>query len=312
MIRACLLLLAILCSCRPAPTELEVVRRTRLAAAPSGSALLLRGDTAYLVGDDATGVYRFQAGDSSVQKLPVAGLDYHLFREPRARKHDFEASVWIESATGPTLIALGSGSRNTNCDSALSWPLNHPGTARILSLEKVYEALRQRSAIAQGAWNIEGAALAGDTLYLFNRGSNSVFAFPIAHLLRSINSDTVFLPSVRVRQLQLPTIRGKAARVSGACTLNESQLLICASVEDTHDWTRDGEVLGSFIGVYSVHEGRLLKTWLLRDDKGLPRKEKVESLDLLRRNNDGSLQVLAVADNDDGASTLLELRLPPP
>ncbi|RYY90169.1 MAG: hypothetical protein EOO15_03740 [Chitinophagaceae bacterium] len=296
-------------ACRRSDEGIRLERRTRLSTAPSGSSLLLRGDTVFVVGDDATGIYRFHRNDTVPEKLPVAGLDFALFREPRSNKHDFEAGIWMEAPSGPLLIAFASGSRNANRDSALLWPPRQPQNARILSLEDIYRELQYKSGIQHIVWNIEGAALTGDTLHLLNRGTNTVFSLPLAGFLQSLEKGAP-LPATRVQQLALPGIGGKPARLSGACTLDADHLLFSASVEDTHDWTTDGEVLGSFIGIYSTRKGSVVKTWLLADEKGQPHKDKIESLDLLRRNKDGSLQVLAVADNDDGASTILELRVP--
>jgi hypothetical protein len=48
---------------------------------------------------------------------------------------------------------------------------------------------------------------------------------------------------------------------------------------------------------------------MLENNRGEPRKEKLEAVDILRTEANGDIILLAISDNDNGSSRLLQLRL---
>jgi hypothetical protein len=58
-----------------------------------------------------------------------------------------------------------------------------------------------------------------------------------------------------------------------------------------------------------LKEKRLIATHLLKNKQGKAIKEKIESVDVLQKPDNGDLNFLAIADNDNGTSKLFHLRL---
>lgn len=116
------------------------------------------------------------------------------------------------------------------------------------------------------------------------------------------------LPQVNYRKIKLPFIEQHEARFSGVCTIDENHLLFCASVEDTPDWITDGPVLGSYFGIYSLQDNKLIATYLLKDKQDQIIKEKIESVDILQKTGH-DLIFWATADNDNGTSKLFRIKL---
>ena len=102
------------------------------------------------------------------------------------------------------------------------------------------------------------------------------------------------------------------ARFSGAY-IYDNLLFFTASVENTQDAILDGEVLGSFVGWIDLKsikpnkEALTLNTALVLDADGNPYKGKVESLAIVSSEDNNNFRGLAITDNDNGQSELLEL-----
>jgi hypothetical protein len=120
-------------------------------------------------------------------------------------------------------------------------------------------------------------------------------------------------PDVTHTPIKLPSIGKHEARFSGACSLNDNKMLLfCASVEDTPDWTTDGPVLGSFIGLLDLDQKgqqQLKKVEQIKNKDGSPFLEKMESIEVVRKLSNGELICYGITDNDLGGSKLLEIRV---
>jgi len=236
-------------------------------------------------------------------------LRYNEYREPKPVKHDFESATLINWNDKEYLLAFGSGSNLTTRDSLLLFNIADNKDQRILSLRNFYLQLLKLTSIDSLQWNIEGTTVIGDDLILLNRGTNLMIQLKLNDFLTYIFNSGSSFPKIIFHQVKLPAIDNKEARLSGACTLNDSLLLICASVEDTPDWTKDGPVLGSYLGIYSVKETKLLKSFLLKNKQGLVLKEKIESLDVLEQTDKNKIRLIAIGDNDNGSSKLFNMKM---
>lgn len=296
----------ILCACfthcahRQANDPLVIKEQEILDSIPSGSGIVLKNDTAFIIGDDATSVYAININDRRQRKIPVTGLREDQYREPKPIKHDFECATLVNIKGKETLMAFGSGSAGSR-DSLLLLDINNQSGQRIISLERFYAEHSLQSGVDSGQWNIEAATVAGKYLFLFNRGNNMIFSCNTDQFLEYITGTGWVSPAVLYNRITLPSIGNHEARFSGACTLNEDEILFCASVEDTPDWTKDGPVLGSFIGIYSISQKKVVSAHLLKNKNGEPVKEKLESLDILQQKGN-SITILAIGDNDDGST----------
>lgn len=288
-----------------------IVEKKVLDSIPSGSGIVIKDDTGYIIGDDATGIYMLNLKTYEQQKISLAGFDYNLYREPKPVKRDFECATLVSWKGDEYLLAFGSGS-NTSRDSMLMVSTSDLTGNKVISLQKFYSRLQILTRTDSGAWNIEAATAVKDLLILFNRGNNLIIKFKFSDFISYLFDHNAPFPAIVYHRIRLPFIQNHEARLSGACTIDSNYILFSASVEDTPDWTKDGPVLGSFIGIYSVQDNRIAASYLLQDETGVPLKEKIESLDILRNSPGEGLILVAMGDNDDGTTNLFRLILHDP
>jgi hypothetical protein len=179
---------------------------------------------------------------------------------------------------------------------------------KIISIERFYKRLQGLTATDSTQWNIEGATIANDELILFNRGNNLIIRIKLNGFLSHVLDGGSAFPAIKYYKVKLPSINNHEARLSGACTFDDTHILFSASVEDTPDWTKDGPVLGSFIGIYSLTDNKVISSYLLQGTNKQPLKEKIESVDI-RSKNQNSHTVIAIGDNDIGTTNLFVLEL---
>lgn len=276
---------------------------------PSASGLIIKNDTAFIICDDGTGIYKLNLQSFQQEKIPINGLPLHSYRESKEEKHDFESATLANWEGKEYLVAFGSGSTNTARDSVLMLNTADYNDQKIISLHGFYQQLQPLTGTDSTQWNIEGLAFLNGRLIIANRGNN---------LLVSCNSNDFFswllqkaspFPKIDYKQIHLPAINGHEATLSGICDIDDKRLLLCASVEDTPDWTKDGPVLGSYFGIYSLEKKKLIASYLLKDSNGKPKKVKIESVDVLEKNIGTDFSFYATGDNDDGTSRLLKIKL---
>ena len=298
-----------LCSCGSESTnKLTIEYKKSFDSIPSASGIAVRGNDVFVVCDDGTGIYRINLPDYHQTKLPVKGLPSELYREHKTVKHDFESACFVKWKEKDYLMAMGSGSTAGFRDSLLLMNTADFTDQRIISLHTFYNQLQSITHTDRSQLNIEGLTVVGNNLIIVNRGNNLMISCNLSDFLSWLTESADTVPQIKYHKLALPSIDKKEARLSGICTIDDTHLLFCASVEDTPDWTKDGPVLGSFFGIYSIKDEKISATYLLKDENDLPLKEKIESVDILQ-NKDGDLIFLAAGDNDDGTSDLFRLKL---
>jgi hypothetical protein len=303
----CVLLLLIT-GCRPKTLASLVIEYTKIFdSIPSASGLAIKRDTAFIVSDDGTGIYGVDLRNYGSKKIPINGFNYLLYREPKSVKHDFEAACFVTWKKKEYLIAIGSGSA-TSRDSLLMLNSDDLSEQRILPLNQFYTQLQQQTRTIKEQWNIEGLTETGDELIFLNRGNNLLIRCDVEAFFSWLFDQDLSFPKIDYHQLHLPSIKNREARLSGVCTIDNDNLLFCASVEDTPDWTKDGPVLGSYFGIYSIKRKKVIGTYLLADTQNKPMKQKMESVDILKTDGN-SIYLLAIGDNDDGKSSLFRLKL---
>jgi hypothetical protein len=292
--------------------QITIEQETMLDSIPSGSGIVLYEDHLYIVGDDAPFVYKYSIGDHKVTKIRINGLSDSSFKIPKPVKPDLEAALVLRLNDQDHLLAFGSGSMSPTRDSMLLLNLANPAEQRMLPMGEAYEKMRKETSAPAGQWNIEGATLITDHLLLLNRANNHIISVRPEEFVDFVNGKKPF-PSVTYNPIKLPIIKGHEARFSGACSLNDNKLLIfCASVEDTPDWTTDGPVLGSFIGLLDLDQQgqkQLRKVEQVKQKNGQPFTEKIESIDVWKKQANGEYIAFGITDNDQGGSKLLEIRI---
>jgi hypothetical protein len=301
---------AITAGCRDQqPTQMLIIEEEKLLDnIPSASGIVIEKDTAWIVGDDATSIYRLNLTNFEQQKIPLKGFDASQYRLPKPIKHDLECANIISYNHKQYLLAFGSGSLEPYRDSVLLLNIDDTSDQQLISVQPLYKELQRLTATDSTQWNVEGSTLAGDSLIISNRGNNLLISLHADSLMHYLLFAGVPIPAIDFHKANLPQIEGKEARLSGICTLDDERLLFSASVEDTPDWVKDGPILGSFIGVYSLKEKKVLASHLLRNKEGAIAKEKLESIDIVSKQG-GIITCIAVADNDNGTSGLFRLKL---
>ncbi|UOQ74709.1 DUF6929 family protein [Hymenobacter cellulosilyticus] len=296
-----------------------IVRQYELPNLPSASGIELVGNTAYIIGDDSPFLYSCSA-ESLAPNTPLALFETAHFssgRIPKDRKPDLECLTAITTGPETALLACGSGATAAREQGFWVALPAGPGTATVqpVSLSRLYAALRQ--VLPKGiTLNLEAAAATDTELLLFQRtvgaaAGNIVFRLPLAAALECIRHQRE-VPPVQLQHFALPTIEGKDAGFSGACTF-DNKVFITASVEDTADAIADGEVLGSFVGVLPAPSATTKATALqmahLVLPNGQPYRGKVESIVVRRPLGAGRYEALLVTDDDAGGSTAVLIEL---
>lgn len=297
------------CSEENSTPLLQIVEEKILEGIPSGSGIVIKNDLAYIIGDDATGVYQLNLENYEHKKIAIVGMHFQEHREPREVKHDFESAGLFTWERAEYLLAFGSGSSSPSRDSLLMVKFADPLDTKIVSLQKFYEHLNAATGSATAHFNLEGATVVGDRLILLNRGNNYLIKMKLNDFTQYLVDSAAPIPEIEYHKVKLPSLEKHEARLSGVCTLNDNHLLFSASVEDTDDWTKDGPVLGSFIGIYSLRDSSVVSTYLLEGKPGIPLKAKIESLDILRKDANGDVILIAIGDNDNGTTNLFKLKL---
>ena len=274
---------------------------------PSASGIAIKDGNAFIVCDDGTGIYKIDLENFQQEKIPVAGLPFDEYREDKSVKHDFESACFAKWQDKEYLLALGSGSAEPR-DSVLLLNTSDYSDQKILSLNTLYRQLQLLTGTDSTQWNIEGLTIAGDSTIILNRGNNLMITCSTNAYFSLLLNEQDTLPRISYRKIKLPFIEQHEARFSGVCTIDENHLLFCASVEDTPDWTQDGPVLGSYFGIYSLQDNKVIATYLLKDKQNKIVKEKIESVDIFQKTRD-DLIFLTTADNDNGTSKLFRIKL---
>lgn len=248
--------------------EGEDEREDRPRSVRAGSGLALVQEKLVVVQDDALFVAVIDAmGKGAVHALAMereAGV--RLFGSDRGNKHrkpDYECLVQVAPGV---LWALGSGSTAARRRVLRILFGSERSTLEAIECDDLYVALEAHRDFSGSEMNIEGAAVMGDTLRLFQRGNGAARG-----ALRAVNA-TVDLPLRavmnyvdgraqraergcdvaigEVRQYELGAVGGVSYGFTDACSRGEGEdgMVWVAAAEASPDTYRDGETMGVCIG----------------------------------------------------------------
>ena len=289
--------------------RLELLNLSEIEGYPSGSAMEFHDDTIYLAGDDARDLLVMNK-QWKKRKL-ISLFQSEEQRISKKTKADLEAMslIWVDEK--PHLLILGSGSAPPRNQAILVNLKNHAVT--FIDISPFYERLRNSGV---PALNIEGAATVQQHLVLANRGNKSQ---PGNHLIITSTDffnrqDTVPMQLIRV---ELPVTEA-FSRLSGITYSEKHQCLVCnVSTEDTPNATDDGPIGKSYLGRIEHFSGKIDRAEdpvsimelfdLAAADKAF-RGFKIESV-CIQSEQDHSMKLHLVADNDTGVSYMFKARL---
>ena len=296
--------------------DLEVSRKDGSERAPyieSASAVVRRGDFAYVIGDDeiALAVFAISSEEPGelLPVLPDAGdLDHEDAGDRQRDKPDMEALSILPPFDGApygAVLGLGSGSNDQGTrDRGFSWRLAADGSLdgepEVIDLHPLYEKLRGEIE----KLNIEGAAVLADRFWLFHRGNedghNVVVELALGDVMGSLVGDhSIEAHEVRaVRTYDLGEMGGTPLCFSDATPLTDDEIVFTASAED-----EDGTIRGSVVGTIAASgKVRRLRT--------IDEKWKVEGVHAAF--DTGVIDFVFVCDQDSDAepSPLLSATMP--
>jgi hypothetical protein len=226
----------------------------RPAHVRSASGIVRFGGRIAVIQDDANFIALIDpdTGLADAITLPAGEGGLRQFDDLRGNKRfklDLESCVVI----GDTLIAFGSGSLPAR-ERVVAV---RGGDARVIDASALYARLRAAGEFSGSELNVEGAAVLGGTLRLFNRGNgaprdgrlpvNASCDVDLAAFLAYLDGAPAPSPA-HVVQYDLGAIRGFPLTFTDAVTFGDA-VLYSAAAEDSPDATRDGPVAGAAIGI---------------------------------------------------------------
>lgn len=296
-------------ACNMPKAAFKILERHIMQGVPSASGIASIGDSLFVIGDNTPWIYRINQDFEIASKLRLEdfGLaDGEIIAKPA--KPDFEAIEVIEIAGRKKLFVFGSGSKSPSRDVLVQVDYE-AGVVDTHSLKAVYAQLKSSAPLQGYELNIEGVAVAGDHLFLLNRGKNIVFQYSFSAFYDFVINKSPECPEPKAFEIILPKIRDRQSGFSGATMLPDgSSLLFTASVETNPNAIDDGKVLGSFIGAIPLkalkNKYKPACVQISEGDENL--KIKVESVVVLDLSANGNATVLLVTDSDGGASEILK------
>lgn len=253
----------------------------------AGSGLAWWGEKLAVVQDDTRSLALVEPASGAVELLSFGGTGADAKRD----KLDLEALV----AAGGELLAFGSGSTERR---EVIVRLR-PGSAAVLCpAPALYGLLRDTTAFSGSELNVEGVALLGGDLVLFQRGNgkparglepvNATGRLDVA-ALRAYLDGAGPPPELRdVQRHELGDVRGVSLTFTDAAA-HAGRSFYLASAEASPDAYHDGVVVGSALGV--LGEG---PPTALTDAAGHPFTGKAEGLAIA-----SEALAFAVLDADD-------------
>ncbi|MGO3183232.1 MAG: DUF6929 family protein [Aequorivita sp.] len=287
--------------------DIEVLNWQILENVPSASGIVKFKEDFYVIGDDSPYLFHIDKNFELLSKTLIYSSE-KLQGEiiPKIDKPDFEA---MEMVSETEMLVFGSGSKSPERDVCVLVEIGKEVIYRKYDISLFYEYIRNMEVIHDYELDIEGLAYNKDMLYLFNRGRNIIFSFSYKDFMTYCKTGINF-PIPKTNLYSLPKINGLEAGFSGATTLTEKPYFIfTAAVEDAPNAYEDGDILGSFIGVIEMNDGKISDKFLIKQipNPGFPLK--VESVIVDKIISETETDLVLVTDNDGAPSEILRLRM---
>jgi hypothetical protein len=313
-------------SCMDSNNDYIIFKINETTSMPSGSGIAVANGKTYAIGDDSP--YLYELKDTSFNKLfPISftGEEFNK-RYSKTQKLDFEDLSSIDINGEELLIAISSGSKKIFRDSIY---LINPIKETVLSknIRPLMDKMMENAEIKH--INIEGITSSKENIFIGHRGNfdkNIIYTFKKNEFLDYITKDTS-IPTFEIIELNLPEINGHKSGLSSLEYSHKNKsIYLSSSVESSLDNYSDGEILGSFIGEYSLDDNELKYCSPLYQLSEFPNSEdsefvitKIEGISLIGFNNnvirfgednaiqDFRPQFVAISDNDNGKTEIFYL-----
>jgi len=287
--------------------DIDILSVQILKEIPSASGIAKFKENFYVIGDDSPYLFKIDKHFDLISK----NLIYSCGKLqgdtiPKIDKPDFEA---MELISETEILVFGSGSKSSERDVCVLVDIEKEVKYKKYDISLFYEHIRRMEVMDGYELDIEGLAMYGELLYLFNRGRNIIFCFPYTDFISYCKAESDF-PIPKVSIYSLPKINGLQAGFSGATIYGQKPYLIfTASVEDAPNAYDDGPILGSFIGLIEINNGNLSDEIIIKKipNPGFPLK--IESVIVDEILSETVAELVLVTDNDGQASEILRLHM---
>src|SRR5262245_1398589 len=266
------------------------IEEDRPAFVRAASGIAWVGDELAIVQDDASFLAMGRPGELfrsiALPRGPGGRRRFEVALGNKYDKFDLETCV----ATDERLLAFGSGSLPIR-ERIASLSVTNGGVAMI-DAASFYAELRAAENFSGGQLNIEGAAIVGDVLRLFQRSTPASVDVDLGTFISWLDG-TGSLPTLaNVRRYELGDVSGIRFGFTDACEFGDT-IMFVASAEASPNAIDDGEVSGSLLGVFDDSTGR----WApLCDERGEVSRVKAEGVAIHRERAN---RVWVVIDPDD-------------
>lgn len=261
----------------------------------AASGLVGFGSTLAVVADDEHHLALFDpptAPGTVLPLVPGALPDDHAAR--KAAKPDFESLALLSSRQ---LVAFGSGSTSHRRRGVLvTLESDRPKDVTVLDLAPLYDALAREIPDL----NIEGAAVAGTSLRLLQRGNgaagvDAVIDLALRAVVEAVERGSPWTADAieRITRCDLGEVRGVRLGFTDASPLPDGRLVFSAAAEAGDDTYADGAVAGVALGVLDAR-GRVQRI------EALDVPAKIEGVHATPRG--GHVHLFLVTDADDPAA----------
>ncbi|TVQ92081.1 MAG: hypothetical protein EA397_07845 [Deltaproteobacteria bacterium] len=285
----------------------------------AGSGLRRWGERVVIVQDDVNALAILDEQTGTVAPLllpegPNGGRRFSERRGNKADKMDLEACVVLPDGR---LLAIGSGSTPAR-EHFVVVDADHRVT--LFEGGPLFEHLRATPPFSGAELNVEGAAIVGARIYLFQRGNgapvegraptNAIGELDLGTLLRWLDGEGATPQLLSVRNVDLGVVDGVPFGFTDAAPLPDGRIVFLAGAEDSPDTYHDGEILGARVGLI---DGEHVRVSDIRDAAGAVALLKLEGIDLVEHTPTGGFELLVVTDMDcpDTPASIATLRWEP-
>ena len=309
----------------------------------SASAIELIDNELFIIGDNSPFLFVLDLEGNIKNKVKIFDIEENSIQNiiiPKKEKPDFEASCVLNINEKNYLFVVGSGSSEKR-NLAVLIDLKTFEVKKI-SLKKLYECFIKLASLnldpQNCELNIEGLCANDTNIYFFQRGNingnNFIFSLFLYDMIEYLSSEeqTINISKINKQKVDLPSIEGIFSGFSGASFTDNEQILWTSSVENTKNAIDDGNVLGSFLGTYNIHNQQVESTIIteiinknsdknsnennngnnneISDKKETIFVGKVEGICALDWSEDSAKkQVIAVTDADGGCSEMIFIEI---
>ena len=281
----------------------------------AASAVAPLGDGWLVAQDDATiAAWRRPGSVVPVRVLPpVEGLD--RFSEAAGTKRlkpDLEVACPAVVDGEPAVLLLGSGSSPRRMRGILVHLVDGEPVVTAADLTPLYEHTAGALGLPVDQLNLEGAARHEDRVRWFQRGNlaagiaSASVDLSLEALVAAVlgGADGAAVPVGHPLRYDLGGVEGVGLAVTDAVALPDGRMLLSAAAEDTPTAVDDGPVVATALAL--VDDEAVVAVEPLPEVDG--HVHKVEGL-ALRAVEGGTVQLLAVVDDDDPDAPSAELHL---